>query len=208
MRKSLWIILTVTFVALGAPLAHAQTHVAAYSLFGGTVTQAPEGNVFGVDVGDPILGEIFLPVYPPSPCFTAPGCSVTDFTTTLTIGSVVYPDQASDGSPSESVSFAFGILEINYVYNPSSSPCGPGTGIVCPPRAPLTLAGDQFFTTDCATTAVCGTLDFSDSQITPTPEPSTVILMASSLLGLAFLAKRRLGAPASGSLVVRTAAEN
>jgi hypothetical protein len=73
-------------------------------------------------------------------------------------------DQASDGTSTESVSFAYEILGIDYVYNPS--PCVPGTAN-CPPTTSLTLSGDQFFTTDCQTDAVCGTLDFSDSQITP-----------------------------------------
>jgi hypothetical protein len=174
-------------LSVGAGHAYAQTEVAAYSLFGGTVTQAPDGNIFGVTVGAPILGEIFFPAYPPSPCFTATGCTLTDFTTTLTIGSVVYPDQASDGSPEESITFAFQILGIAYKYTPS--PCVVGTAD-CPPTTTLTLSGSQFFTTDCQPDAVCGTLDFSGSQIAPTPEPSTIILMASGLLGLAFWARR------------------
>jgi len=64
MRASRITLFASLILSVGAGHAYAQTEVAAYSLFGGTVTQAPDGNIFGVTVGAPILGEIFFPAYP------------------------------------------------------------------------------------------------------------------------------------------------
>jgi hypothetical protein len=70
MRGAKIALFAAVLIAASAGQAYADG-AAAHALFGGTVTQAPEGNVFGVAVGDPILGEIFFPDYPPAPCFTA-----------------------------------------------------------------------------------------------------------------------------------------
>jgi hypothetical protein len=181
----------ITFVAIlllaaCAGSAHADA-VAAYSLFGGTVTQAPDGNVFGVQVGSPILGEIFYPPapnFPPDPCFTVTGCQDPNFSITLTMGAGSYATTAA--TQGEFVSLVNGFVTgINVVYPPD--PCA-GVGSACPA---LTLSGNQLFSTDCAPGAVCGTLDFSDSRVTSTPEPSAIILMASGLLGLMLWAATR-----------------
>ena len=181
--KAASVLITMLLFTVSSRPAYADG-VAAISLIGGAVTQAPAGNVFGVQVGSSIEGEIFWPpnpVSPPNPllpasCFAVQGCTVTDFTITLTIGDVTYPPDPIAPNSEESVTLAGGLVTgIDFKWPPS-------------PVAPsLTLSGNQFFTTDCAAGAVCGTLDFSNSQVTLTPEPSTIILLAfglSVLLGV------------------------
>ena len=175
------ILLASLLLAVCTSHASADT-IAATSLFSGTITQAPAGNVFGVKVGDTVNGMILYPqgpVFPQNPVFIDKNVKVG-----LTIGSITYTPVLASGS--DSVTFTDKTvtgIEWNY---PSS-----------PVRPPLSLSGNQFFTTDCAPGAVCGTLDFSNSQVTPTPEPSTIIFLATGILCVLFWAKRRSKAAAT-----------
>ncbi len=168
-------------LAVCASHASADT-VAATSLFTGTITQAPAGNVFGVKVGDTVNGMILYPqnpIFPQNPVFIDNNVKVG-----LTIGSITYTPVLASGT--DSVAFTDKMvtgIDWNYPTDPI--------------RPPLSVSGSQFFTTDCATDAVCGTLDFSNSQVTPTPEPSTIIFLATGILCVLFWAKRRSKAAAT-----------
>jgi hypothetical protein len=167
-----------TFAFVGSARADS---VAATSIFTGTITQAPAGNIFGVTVGDPISGIILYPTIPVSP--VDPVFVGADGSVGLTIGSITYVPVPPSGGDSVTLSTSTGLVTgIEWSYPPA------------PNRPPLTLSGNQFFTTDCAPGAVCGTLDFSNSQVTPTPEPSALLLMATGIVGVGLLATRRLRA--------------
>ena len=51
-------------LAACAPCAYGGFIPAAISIFDGSVTQAPGGNIFSVGIGSPVHGEVF---WPPNP---------------------------------------------------------------------------------------------------------------------------------------------
>jgi hypothetical protein len=185
MRAAKLTLITLFLFATSAAHAFGDS-IAAYSLFGGTITQAPAGNVFGVGAGDTIHGEIFWPpgpIYPAPACFTSAGCTDTNFSIALTIGGVTYPPDPI--FPNGSVTLLNGLITgVIYAWPPD--PCS-GTTQECPA---FTLAGNQLYTgSSCTSGAVCGTLNFANSQITPTPEPLSIVLVMSGLLSVAFRAR-------------------
>jgi hypothetical protein len=178
-------ILCLAFVCCSSITVQAGSIKPPHSLFGGTVTQAPEGNVFGVDVGSQIQGEAYFPqalANPKGPCFTAQGCNLTQFSLTISIGGYTYPQRGVTNVPGDTIQLSNGfITSIDFLF-----PLGPG-GL-----PPFTLSENQFFTaSECQVGEVCGTLDFSNSHVVPTPEPPSFVLMTSCILVLAFWYKTR-----------------
>lgn len=168
----------ILFASLLFAMCAGRASADSFSLFTGTITQAPTGNVFGVTTGEKISGVVLYPsnpVFPNNPIFIDSNVEVG-----VTISSIRYEPVLASGDESVSISTTTGLITgITWQY-PTS-----------PIRPSLTLSGDQFFTTDCQPGAVCGTLNFSNSQITATPEPPTLILMAAGILLLGFWATRR-----------------
>jgi hypothetical protein len=87
---------------------------------------------------------------------------------------------------------------------PPSGPCITGSTAICPG---VIYSGAEFFTdapTACSPGEVCGTLDFTGSAPGPIPEPATIALLATGLLGWAAAAAKRpkaRAAPGLGSIL-------
>jgi hypothetical protein len=179
MRKIVSTVVTLMLVAGFA--AGAQAGFVAESFFGGTVTQAPVGNIFSVAVGALVAGDINYSVEPNNDAVN------TDVGVGFEIGLGNYVLEPALGGP-DTVTLSNGLVSAIAVTFPPT-PCIPGSTTLCPP---MDLSGALFNTapSDCQVGEVCGSLDFSNSVPRPIPEPFTLVLVATGLL-----AWRRLGRP-------------